>query len=90
MEQNHFECDEDQDNDNDDDSWDEMDDNGQAEPTKCLFCDNVECSIEKAIEHLNQHHRLSLNAVKEKFNLDQYNYIKVSSIQYAMPAEITE
>lgn len=72
---NHLDSDEDIEN--DDDSWDEMEEDGQAEPTKCLFCDTVESSIEKAVEHLDQQHQLNLNAVKLKFNLDQYSYIKV-------------
>lgn len=60
-----------------DDSWDEME--VEQEPTKCLFCDVVENSIEKTIEHLKQQHHISLGAIKRKFNLDQYSYIKVIS-----------
>lgn len=74
-------CDSDEDIEDDSDSdgsWDEMDENGQAEPTICLFCDKVDDSIEKSIEHLDQQHHISLNAVKKKFNLDQYGYIKVN------------
>lgn len=71
----------DSDDNDDDDSWDEMEEDGQAEPTKCLFCDTIESSIEKAIEHLDQQHQLNLNAVKLKFNLDQYSYIKVRSME---------
>lgn len=65
----------------DDDSWDEMDEGGQAEPTKCLFCDKIDNSIEKSIEHLDQQHHINLNAVKKKFNLDQYSYIKVNLVE---------
>lgn len=72
---NNFDSDEDIEN---DDTWDEMEEDLQPEPTKCLFCDIVESSIEKAIDHLEQEHHLTLNAVKKKFNLDQYSYIKVN------------
>lgn len=77
---NHDDSDEDvecDDDDDDDESWDEMNEDGQADPTKCLFCDKIDDSIEKSIEHVQQQHHISLNAVKEKFNLDQYSYIKV-------------
>lgn len=58
-----------------DDNWDEME--MEKEPTKCLFCDEVGSSIETAIEHLDQQHHISLSAIKRKFHLDQYSYIKV-------------
>lgn len=75
---NNFEGeDEDIEDDNDDDSWDEMGEADEAEPTKCLFCDKVDSSIEKSIQHLDQQHRINLNGIKNKFNLDQYSYIKV-------------
>lgn len=61
--------------DDDDESWNEVEIN--EEPTKCLFCDEMSSSIEKAIEHLDQQHHISLSAIKGKFNLDQYSYIKV-------------
>lgn len=51
----------------------------EQETTKCLFCDKVENSIEKTIEHLEQQHHISLSAIKRKSNLDQYSYIKVIS-----------
>lgn len=65
--------------DDDDESWDEIedDDGAQDEPTKCLFCDKVDSSIENSIKHLDQQHAINLNAVKKKFNLDQFSYIKV-------------
>lgn len=61
--------------DDNDDSWNELESDG--EPINCLFCDEICSSIEKAIEHLDQTHCISLIAVKEKFHLDQYSYIKV-------------
>lgn len=59
-----------------------MDEEGHAKPTKCLFCDKIDDSIEKSIEHLQQQHHISLNAVKKKFNLDQYSWIKVSFVGF--------
>lgn len=79
---NHDDSDEDIEDDDDGDDWDEMDENGQAEPTKCLFCDKIDSTIEKSIEHLQQQHHISLNAVKKKFNLDQYSYIKVNYVKF--------
>lgn len=70
--ENDFDSDEEID---DDDNWNEME--SQDEPTKCLFCDDVSTSIEKAVEHLHHQHHISLSGLKTKFNLDQYSYIKV-------------
>lgn len=72
--ENDFDSDEDID---DDDNWDEMEE--EQEPTKCLFCNEVNSSIEKAIEHLLHQHHISLSDMKRKFNLEQYSYIKVSN-----------
>lgn len=58
-----------------DDDWNEMEQDN--EPTRCLFCDTVEDSIELAIRHLATAHNCDLNVIKEKFNMDQYSYIKV-------------
>lgn len=49
----------------------------EEEPTKCLFCDEISSSIEKAVEHLDGKHHIKLSVIKGKFNLDQYSYIKV-------------
>lgn len=48
------------------------------EPTKCLFCDETEASVEEAIEHLRQKHSVDLSEIKQKFNLHQYSYVKVT------------
>lgn len=61
--------------DDDDDNWNEME--SEDEPTKCLFCDDISTSIDKAVEHLHEKHHISLSALKTKFNLNQYSYIKV-------------
>lgn len=59
-----------------DDEWNEMEQDN--EPTRCLFCDTVEESIEQAIQHLVVKHQCDLSEIKERFNMDQYSYIKVS------------
>lgn len=58
-----------------DDDWNEMEQD--SDPTRCLFCESVEDSIEQAIEHLNVQHNCDLAALKDRFNMDQYSYIKV-------------
>lgn len=58
-----------------DDDWNELE--SDQEPTKCLFCDEICSSIERAIEHLEGVHHIDLSVIKQKFNLDQYSYIKV-------------
>lgn len=68
-------CSDDDDDDDAGDDWNEMDQD--SEPTQCLFCDHVADSIESAVLHLTAGHGFDLNAVKEKFNMDQYSYIKV-------------
>lgn len=70
-EQHEFDSDEDIDDYN---NWNEE----EQEPIKCLFCDNVDSSIEKAVEHLDQQHHINLISTKTKFNLEQYSYIKVN------------
>lgn len=51
------------------------------EPTKCLFCDESEASVEEAIEHLSQRHSVNLSSIKQKFHLDQIGYVKVKVIK---------
>lgn len=58
-----------------DDDWNEMEQDN--EPTRCLFCDSVEDSIEVAIKHLSVQHNCNLATLRNKFNMDQYSYIKV-------------
>lgn len=65
----------DNDEEDDGDEWDEVD--AEQEPASCLFCDVTSKSFELAIEHLGVHHDINLNALKHRFALDQYSYIKV-------------
>lgn len=68
----------DQDWNSDGDDWSEEADD-DAEPTKCLFCEEVSPSVESAIKHLQVKHRVDLLELKRKFLMDCYSYIKVSS-----------
>lgn len=61
-----------------DDDWTEMEQDN--DPTRCLFCDSIQDSIELAIRHLGTEHNFDLNVIKEKFNMDQYSYIKVNIV----------
>lgn len=60
------------------DDWNEMERDSEA--TKCLFCETVEESIEVAMDHLTRQHEFQLSAIVEKFNMDQYAYIKVRGV----------
>lgn len=68
-----------------DDDDEEMDAD-EGEPTTCLFCSDVFASIELAIEHLNKEHKVNFPKLKQKFQMDQYafikliNYIRISKI----------
>lgn len=59
-----------------DDDEEEMD-AGEGEATTCLFCSDVSASIEQAIEHLNKEHNVNLPQLKQKFQMDQYGFIKL-------------
>lgn len=63
------------DSDDDDDKWEEMGE--QIEVTKCLFCHNLENTIELAIDHLAEVHNFVLSDLKTKFMMDQYSFIKM-------------
>lgn len=62
----------------DDESWLEVDDdnNENATTTRCLFCADNFKSVELAIVHLSAHH-IDLGALKKRFDMDQYSFIKV-------------
>ncbi|XP_075145442.1 arginine methyltransferase 3 [Haematobia irritans] len=68
--------------DNDSDFTDDIDSEDeqimdQGEPTTCLFCTNVSTSVESAMEHIKTVHDINFNALKAKFNMDQYSFIKL-------------
>lgn len=65
----------DDDEEGDDDDWNEMEQD--QEPTQCLFCSKISDSIELAIQHLESGHNIDLSSIKDRFNMDQYSYIKV-------------
>lgn len=49
----------------------------EGEATTCLFCSSVFASLELAIEHLNKEHKVNLPQLKQKFQMDQYGFIKL-------------
>lgn len=61
--------------DDDENNWNELEE--PEEPIQCLFCTEMLKSIEIGIEHLNIVHQFDLSAIKQKFNLEQYSYIKM-------------
>lgn len=78
-ENHHSEIESDEDSyecDNNIDDWDESEE-GEEEPTQCLFCDKVCTTIDMAVEHLSEGHHINLSILKGKFHMDQYSYIKV-------------
>lgn len=48
------------------------------ELTKCLFCEKMCFNTLKAVEHLGSTHNFDLRKLKERFQMDQYDFIKVS------------
>lgn len=58
-----------------DDEWNEMEQD--QEPVRCLFCADIVDSVDLAIQHLKAGHQIDLDAIKQKFNMDQYSYIKM-------------
>lgn len=58
----------------------------EGESTTCLFCSDVFASIELAIEHLNNKHQVNLPQLKQKFQMDQYAFIKL--INYIRTSKI--
>lgn len=72
------ENDADDDDDDNDDEWNELE--PFSEPTKCLFCPDVEDTVQAAINHLNDRHGVNLCSILAKFNMDQYGYIKVKNM----------
>ena len=62
----------------DSDAWGDEDDSENEEtPALCLFCDISSKSVEEALKHVEDVHKLSFLDIHVKFNLDQYGFIKV-------------
>lgn len=49
----------------------------QGEPTTCLFCTLVLPSIESALEHVSNVHKINFSELKSKHQMDQYSFIKL-------------
>ncbi|XP_016975558.1 protein arginine N-methyltransferase 1 [Drosophila rhopaloa] len=69
-----------------DDDEDEPMDEGE-EPTTCLFCTETSSNILTAINHLDARHKVNLSQLKQKFQMDQYSFIKL--INYIRANKIT-
>lgn len=67
--------DDDVENDDNEEEWDEEAD--EQEPISCLFCADVNKTVDEAIAHMNIQHSFDLGAIKNRCSLDQYSYIKV-------------
>lgn len=62
-------------NDSDEESWSESEE--ENEPTRCLFCETISKSVELAITHIQEAHNVDIPAMKVKFDMDQYSYLKM-------------
>lgn len=62
----------------DEERWEEIDE--EAEETRCLFSDKVFPSLDDAMSHLKNSYSFDLSEMKQKFSMDFYSYIKVSSV----------
>lgn len=77
--------------DGDSDEWDEMEVSG--EQTTCLFCPSQFLTIAVALDHCRTEHNFDLLALKKKYNMDCYSYIKMINyirLQKPDPMIITE
>lgn len=66
----------------DEEGWLEFDDedaDGNEERTLCLFCTHESKDVSLAIDHVKSEHGIDFSALKGKFNMDQYSFIKVCS-----------
>lgn len=64
----------------DSDDSDREDDDLEVQSVPCLFCNGIYGSILLAIDHLSKDHHVDLSELQIRFNMDQYSYIKVSSL----------
>lgn len=63
-----------------DDFEDEFEDNFEEEESvKCLFCEKVLNGFQSVLKHLEVSHDFNLQSIHDKFQMDQYSFIKVSS-----------
>lgn len=67
--------DDDVENDDNEEEWDEEAD--EQEPISCLFCADVNKTVDEATKHMTLQHSFDLGAIKSRYSLDQYSYIKV-------------
>lgn len=63
------------DSDEDEEKWIEIKED--EDNIICLFCDNSSNNFDKALEHLTTKHNINLSNMKQKFEMDEYSFIKV-------------
>ncbi|XP_077569428.1 protein arginine N-methyltransferase 3 [Stigmatopora nigra] len=64
------------DSDDDQEQWQSMEEDSQPVVT-CLFCDRFQNSVTETLQHCSSEHHVNLIDVINKFNLDDYGYIKL-------------
>ncbi len=69
----------------DDDNWNE-DEPWQSE-VDCLFCEFILSTMEEALVHCSEVHGINFNALKSKYSMDCYSFIKlVNYIRLSQPS----
>lgn len=66
--------------DNEEDGWMELESNDTT--TICLFCSKQFPDTLIGYTHLKDDHAFDLSAMKAKFKMDQYSFIKVNKLLY--------
>ncbi|XP_068154143.1 LOW QUALITY PROTEIN: protein arginine N-methyltransferase 1 [Drosophila tropicalis] len=61
----------------DNEDEDDEDMGAEEEPTTCLFCPLVFSSLPQAIKHLDSEHKIKLPELQQKFQMDEYDFIKL-------------
>eukprot|EP01135_Chromosphaera_perkinsii_P008090 Nk52_evm6s1129 gene=Nk52_evmTU6s1129 len=60
---------------NNEEEWDDWE--GEDEPAVCLFCEEIETSVEKCLTHMKEKHSCDIVSEFEKLKLDTYDCIKL-------------
>lgn len=61
----------------DDEAWEERDEDGGDQPTKCLFCDQILASPDHMFDHCRSYHALDLVAACHHAHMDCFMFIKL-------------
>ncbi|XP_064599715.1 protein arginine N-methyltransferase 3-like [Liolophura sinensis] len=74
----------------DDDAWEECDEDGGDQPTKCLFCDQFMDSADHMFDHCGSCHGLDLIAACHNAHLDCFMFIKLVNYIRAKHPRVAE